>query len=87
MTPVIIYTRDGCPYCTKAVNLLTQKGAKFIEYNNSKDGAYRAEMIEKSGRNTFPQIFIGPTHVGGCDDIHALNDSGKLDALLSGKAA
>lgn len=87
MVPVIIYTRDGCPYCTKAVTLLKSKGAKFTEYNNSKDGSYRAEMIEKSGRTTFPQVFIGSTHVGGCDDVHALDASGKLDNMLSGKAA
>lgn len=84
MVPVTIYTRNGCPYCTAAVSLLAKKGAKFTEYNASKDAAYRAEMIEKSGRNTFPQIFIGKTHVGGCDDIHDLDAHGGLDKMLAG---
>jgi glutaredoxin 3 len=84
MVPVTIYTRNGCPYCTQALALLTKKGAKFTEYNASKEPAYRAEMVEKSGRNTFPQIFIGKTHVGGCDDIHALDAAGGLDKMLAG---
>jgi glutaredoxin 3 len=84
MTPVIIYTRNGCPYCTSALALLTKKGAKFTEYNANVNAAYRAEMMEKSSRNTFPQIFIGTTHVGGCDDLHALDARGGLDKLLAG---
>jgi glutaredoxin 3 len=84
MVPVTIYTRNGCPYCTAALALLNKKGAKFTEYNASANAAYRAEMMEKSGRNTFPQIFIGKTHVGGCDDIHALDARGGLDKLLAG---
>ena len=84
MAPVTIYTRNGCPYCTMAVNLLTKKGAKFTEYNASSNPDYRAEMMQKSGRSTFPQIFIGATHVGGCDDIHVLDARGGLDPLLNG---
>lgn len=82
MADVIIYTRDGCPYCTRAKALLTRKGASFREFNASVEPAYRAEMMEKSGRNTFPQIFIGGTHVGGCDDLHELDYDGKLEPLL-----
>lgn len=84
MVPVTIYTRNGCPFCTKAVALLTKKGAKFTEFNTAVNAGYRAEMVEKSGRNTFPQIFIGETHVGGCDDIHALDARGGLDKMLAG---
>ncbi|MGB8817299.1 MAG: glutaredoxin 3 [Rhizobiaceae bacterium] len=84
MVPVTIYTRNGCPYCTAAVALLKKKGAAFNEYNASVDPAYRTEMMRKSGRSTFPQIFIGESHVGGCDDIHALDARGGLDAMLAG---
>ena len=84
MVPVTVYTRNGCPYCTAALSLLAKKGAKVTEYNASTNPAYRAEMIEKSGRNTFPQVFIGTTHAGGCDDIHALDSRGELDRLLAG---
>ena len=83
MADVVIYTRDGCPYCTKAKGLLAAKGVAFTEYNASSDPAYRSVMIEKSGRNTFPQIFVGATHVGGCDDLHALDAAGRLDPLLA----
>ena len=84
MVPVTVYTRNGCPYCTAALSLLAKKGVKVTEYNASANPAYRAEMIEKSGRNTFPQVFIGSTHAGGCDDIHALDSRGELDRLLAG---
>jgi glutaredoxin 3 len=84
MVPVIIYTRNGCSYCTAAVKLLTKKGAQFSEFNASANANYRGEMIEKSGRNTFPQVFIGSKHVGGCDDLHALDASGGLDKMLAG---
>jgi glutaredoxin 3 len=67
-----------------ALNLLTKKGAKYTEYNASVNPDYRAEMMQKSGRHTFPQIFVGATHVGGCDDLHALDDRGGLDKLLNG---
>ena len=84
MVPVTIYTRNGCPYCTAAVNLLKKKGAAFTEHNASIDPQYRAEMMQISGRNTFPQVFVGSKHVGGCDDLHALDARGGLDPLLNG---
>jgi glutaredoxin 3 len=83
MAEVIVYTRDGCPYCTRAKSLLGAKGARFQEFNASADPAYRQEMIQRSGRSTFPQIFVNGQHLGGCDDIHALDAQGKLEPLLS----
>lgn len=83
MAEVIIYTRDGCPYCTRAKQLLTAKGAAFTEYNASADPGVRQKMIDQSGRNTFPQVFVNGQHLGGCDDIHALDAEGKLDPLLA----
>ncbi|EEZ31742.1 glutaredoxin 3 [Brucella sp. NF 2653] len=82
MVDVIIYTRPGCPYCARAKVLLARKGAEFNEIDASATPELRAEMQERSGRNTFPQIFIGSVHVGGCDDLYALEDEGKLDSLL-----
>lgn len=84
MQPVVIYTRAFCGYCTRAVALLEEKGADFEEIDATMDSAKRAEMMQRSGRSTFPQIFIGDTHVGGCDDLFALERSGKLDAMLNG---
>lgn len=84
MAPVLIYTRDLCGYCAAAKALLTRKGVAFEEKNASIDAGARKEMMEKSGRTTFPQIFIGTTHVGGCDDLHDLDAAGRLDALLAG---
>lgn len=84
MVPVTVYTRNGCSYCTAALSLLNKKGARVTEYNASVDPAYRSEMMQKSGRTTFPQVFIGGTHAGGCDDIYALDDRGELDRLLAG---
>lgn len=81
---VVVYSKPGCPYCIKAKALLTEKGVSFQVITASEDPAIRAEMNARSGRNTFPQIFIGETHVGGCDDLHALDAAGKLDALLNG---
>jgi glutaredoxin 3 len=81
---VLIYTRDGCPYCTRAKMLLASKGVAFEERNASVDPAFRAEMMQASGGTTFPQIFVGQTHVGGCDDLHALDARGGLDPLLAG---
>nr|WP_316656650.1 glutaredoxin 3 [uncultured Gellertiella sp.] len=86
MADVIIYTRNGCPYCTQAKSLLGSKGADFKEFNASENPAFRQEMIERSGRSTFPQVFVNGQHLGGCDDIHALDRSGKLDPLLSAGA-
>lgn len=83
MASVTIYTRDGCGYCTRAKSLLTSKGVDFTEFNATEKPEYRQEMMTKSGGTTFPQIFIGEQHVGGCDDLHALDRAGKLDALLA----
>lgn len=83
MADVVIYTRDFCSYCAAAKALLTRKGVAFTEHNATVTPAARAEMMQRSGGTTFPQIFIGDTHVGGCDDLHALERAGKLDALLS----
>jgi len=84
MAPVTIYTRQGCGYCSRAKALLTSKGVAFTEHDATGNPALRQEMIDRSnGGMTFPQIFIGETHVGGCDDLHALDRAGKLDALLA----
>lgn len=83
MPEIVVYTRDGCPYCTRAKALLTAKGAAFTEKNATVDPAFRQEMMTRSGRNTFPQVFIGATHVGGCDDLHDLDARGGLDPLLA----
>ena len=83
MASVTIYTRDFCGFCARAKALLDSKGVDFTEYNATTNPDYRQEMIDKSGRNTFPQIFIGENHVGGCDDLHALDRDGKLDTLLA----
>lgn len=82
MAEIIIYTRQMCSYCSAAKNLLTQKGVAFTEHDASFSAELRSEMIEKSGRNTFPQIFIGGKHIGGFDDMNALNRAGTLDAML-----
>lgn len=86
MADVIIYTRNGCPYCTRALSLLSSKGVDVQEFNASSDPAYRQEMMDRSGRNTFPQVFVNGQHLGGCDDIVALDRQGKLDPLLSAGA-
>lgn len=84
MAHVTIYTRPFCGYCARALGLLTTKGADFTEIEAGMDPALRNEMISKSGgRATFPQIFIGDRHIGGCDDMLALDREGKLDALLA----
>jgi glutaredoxin 3 len=81
---VLIYTKTTCPFCVRAKALLTKKGAAFQEIEITDKPALRSEMIEKAkGRTTVPQIFINGRHIGGCDDLHALEDQGKLDALLT----
>ncbi len=83
MTSVEIYTQRYCPYCHWAKELLTRKGVSFREIDVTADRQTRQHMIERaSGRTTVPQIFIGVTHVGGCDDLYALEEAGKLDPLL-----
>lgn len=85
MPRIEIYTKFTCPYCHRAKQLLERKGAAFDEYDISYGGDKRQEMIARSnGRMTVPQIFIGDVHVGGSDDLAALEAAGKLDALLAG---
>ena len=80
---IIVYTKDYCPYCTAAKNLLTQKGVGYSEIDLSQKPELRDEMIKKAnGRTTVPQIFIGSTHVGGFDDMKALDQKGGLESLL-----
>jgi glutaredoxin 3 len=81
---ITVYVTDWCPYCARARNLLTQKSATFREINVDDESKFREEMIARSGRRTVPQIFIGEKHVGGCDDLFALEESGELDRLLQG---
>lgn len=82
MSEVIIYTTQTCPYCVKAKMLLKKKGIKYKEIDAS-DDAIREDMIKKSaGKRTVPQIFIGEKHIGGCDDLYALDSKGELDTLL-----
>lgn len=83
MSEIVIYSSDYCPYCTRAKQLLSRKGVQFTEINVDGQPGVRAEMARKAGRTSVPQIWIGATHVGGCDDLHALERAGKLDALLN----
>ncbi|WP_240006303.1 glutaredoxin 3 [Pseudaquidulcibacter saccharophilus] len=83
MPKVTIYTKPGCPYCVRAMMLLEEKKADVNEIVAAFDPTLRQEMMQKSGRTTYPQIFIGEKHVGGCDDIYALERAGKLDELLA----
>jgi glutaredoxin 3 len=83
MRPVTVYMRAFCPYCSRALSLLRRKGALVTEIDAARPEK-RQEMIQRSGRWTFPQIFVGDTHVGGCDDLHALEQRGGLDPLLAG---
>ncbi|MCK6372040.1 MAG: glutaredoxin 3 [Gammaproteobacteria bacterium] len=80
--PVLVYAKPYCPYCTAAKALLREKGVTFEEIDISRDHAARERMVERSGRQTVPQIFIGERHIGGFDDLSALNQSGQLDPLL-----
>lgn len=82
MSHVTIYTKPYCPYCIRAVSLLEKKGVDFTEVEAAFDPDKRQEMMRRSGRATFPQIFVGDRHIGGCDDLMALDREGKLDSLL-----
>ena len=85
MQSVEIYSSPLCGYCHAAKRLLTQKGVEFSEIDVLKEPTRRSEMMDRAhGGRTVPQIFIGATHVGGCDDLYALERAGKLDALLQG---
>jgi glutaredoxin 3 len=83
MPEVTIYTTPYCPYCQRAKRLLERKGVAYREVDVASDDEARARIAEQTGRRTVPQIFIGETHVGGSDDLHALERAGKLDALLA----
>ena len=84
MKQVRIYTTPICPYCVRAKSLLKKKGAEFEEVDVFMDAGAREEMEAKTGgARTVPQIFIGDTHVGGCDDLYELDEDGKLDPLLA----
>ena len=83
MKPVEIYTTQACPYCMMAKRLLQKKGVVYAEIDVGRDAGLRVKMTERAGgRRSVPQIFIGGQHVGGCDDLHDLDDAGRLDALL-----
>ena len=84
MRPVEIYTTPTCGYCAAAKRLLARKGIAFSEIDVSRDPALRMAMTQRAGgRRTVPQIFVGDRHVGGCDDLYALDEAGKLDPLLA----
>jgi glutaredoxin 3 len=84
MAPVVIYTRAYCSYCEWARELLQRKGVVFTEIDVTGNRERRAEMIGRAnGRTSTPQIFIGATHVGGCDELYALDEAGELDPLLT----
>lgn len=85
MPAITVYSGPNCPYCVRAKQLLKSKGVAFTDFDVKADQAKFEEMLAKSnGRKTIPQIFIGETHVGGCDDLYALDAAGKLDAMLAG---
>ncbi len=87
MAKVVMYATRTCPFCIRAEQLLQRKGVTDLEkILLDVDPARRAEMMERTGRRTVPQIYIGETHVGGCDDLHELDDQGRLDALLQATA-
>jgi glutaredoxin 3 len=83
-----IYTRPGCGYCSAAKSLLTRKKAAFTEFDVAADSTFRQQMWDRAGAgSTFPQIFIDQIHIGGCDELYALDREGKLDSMLSGEKA
>ncbi|HEY3814801.1 MAG TPA: glutaredoxin 3 [Caulobacteraceae bacterium] len=83
MSPVVIYTRPFCGFCERAKALLERKGVAFEEIEASMDPEVRKQMQERSGRMTYPQIFVGDHHVGGCDELMTLERDGELDKLLA----
>ena len=85
MVRVVMYCTATCPYCQSAEQLLNDKGVRDIEkIRVDLEPARREEMMQKSGRRTVPQIWIGDAHVGGCDDLYALERAGRLDGMLAG---
>ncbi len=88
MQKVTVYTKPMCPYCVRALSLLAKKGVEVEDISAAFDPDLRKEMLARSnGANTYPQIFIGETHIGGSDQLMALERAGKLDALLQGEQA
>lgn len=85
MAEIVMYTTAICPYCVAAKNFLKQRGAQWTEVRVDTDFARRQEMMQRSKRTSVPQIFVGDTHVGGFDDLYALEQAGKLDPLLNGE--
>jgi glutaredoxin 3 len=84
MAKIDIYTVQYCPYCQDAKELLSRKGVSYHEIDVTGKRDVRKEMIQRAkGRSTYPQIFIGATHIGGCDDLNALEEAGRLDSLLA----
>jgi glutaredoxin 3 len=81
---ITIYLTGWCPYCQRAKELLNKRSLVFNEINVDDDAKYRQEMMARSGRRTVPQIFIGDKHIGGCDDLLALESDGELDRLIQG---
>jgi glutaredoxin 3 len=84
MARVLMYITAACPFCQSAERLLLEKGVRVEKVRVDLEPARRAEMVQRSGRRTVPQIWIGERHVGGCDDLYALEREGKLDPLLEG---
>ncbi|AJD46721.1 glutaredoxin [Isoalcanivorax pacificus W11-5] len=85
MPDVVLYTTGWCPYCIRARRLLDGKGVAYTNIDVGENPALRAEMRARAGRNTVPQIWIGDTHVGGSDELYALERAGRLDAMLKGQ--
>ncbi|MDX1318589.1 MAG: glutaredoxin 3 [Oceanospirillum sp.] len=84
MQNVVIYSKSWCPFCVQAKRLLQSKKVDFTEIDVEREPAKMQEMMKNSGRRTVPQIWVGETHVGGCDDLFAAEQTGKLDQLLAG---
>jgi len=83
MVTIVIYTTPICPYCVRAKHLLKQKGATWTEIDVSRDAAQRHALMERTRQRTVPQIFINDEHIGGCDELYALERAGRLDPLLA----
>jgi glutaredoxin 3 len=84
MKPVTIYTTAWCPYCSAAKSLLREKGIAFTEIDVEKTAGSRAIMVQRAGgRTSVPQVFVGEAHVGGCDDLYALDGAGKLEPMVA----
>lgn len=83
MVDVVLYSTPWCPFCVRAKRLLKEKGVVFTDIDISGDAELRQEMIQRSGQRTVPQIWIGERHVGGCDDLYALERQGQLNSLLA----